>query len=302
MYFGKRLALKMGKALCRSISGSRAHKASQLTISSVMPFGGAVSTVDHNMSVEWAAQLMAERHIEAIPVTKDDRVIGLFTERDYFEKVLNERHQATQSSMVSEVGTMGPELIIARPDDSVEDCLTVMTSKNLMAMPVVEHDGHVVGTVSVLDLTRPYMEAQKAQMEEESHMERTLGPQFSEPADFPDGFAFADDDMRNGEMDNPDLFVQSTTTGQVDHELGKRVAEIFCEGSVFPEYTPTEEMLLAKTHGEPPSHDAWLPDLEREERLAAAHAELLSHMDMFCEASDFPETAPVDEAVQLRGA
>jgi len=255
------------------------------------------------MSVEWAAQLMAERHIDAIPVTKDDKVIGLFTERDYFNKVLNECHQATRSSMVSEVGTMGPELIVARPEDTVEDCLAVMTTKNLVAMPVVESDGHAMGIVSILDLTRPYMEAQ---------MELSQIAQFSEPAFFPEGFVLPDGDVYDEELGDAEINMQlamdpavteaTMMADQEDYELDVRAAEAFCEGSVFPEYTPTEEMLLVETHGKPPSLESFLPDYEREARVAAAHSELLSRMETFSEPSDFPEAAPADEAMYARAA
>lgn len=51
------------------------------------------------------------------------------TEHDYFGKVLNREHQATGSAQVCDVATMGSELVVARPDDTVEGCIEVMTMK-----------------------------------------------------------------------------------------------------------------------------------------------------------------------------
>lgn len=282
--------------LGRAISRSAARPGGQLLVSSVLS-SGVVPTVDHNMSVERAAQLMAERHVDAIPVTKNDRVIGLFTERDYFEKVLNARHQATRSSMVSEVGLMGPELVVAKPSDTVEECLAVMTRKNLMALPVVEDDGHALGMVTVMDLTRQYLDEQ---------MDRAQAIQFSEPTFFPENLILPDGGVHDEELGDPELFKQlamDPTEALLEHtnpELEGRAAEQFCEGSLFPEFTPTEEIMLAEAHGEPPSAPMFTPYLEREERFMAAHSEVLGRMEAFSEPSDFPEAAPVDEAIQAR--
>jgi CBS domain-containing protein len=287
------------RLLRRGLTFSRARLGGHMTVSSVLSTNsGVVPTVDHNMSVERAAQLMAECHIDAVPVTKDDRVIGLFTERDYFDKVLNARHQATRSSMVCEVGIMGPDLVVARPNDTVEDCLTVMAKQNLMALPVVEEDGHAVGTVSVLDLTRQYMEDEQ---------DRTHKAHFSQPTFFPEDLVLPDGCVHDEELDDPAraaMLAEDPTNAlleHTDHELEELAAERFCEGSVFPEFTATEELLLARAHDEL-AHAGVVdsPITEREERFSAAYAEVLGRMDRFSEPSDFPEAEPVDEAMQAR--
>jgi CBS domain-containing protein len=63
------------RLLRRGLTFSRARLGGHMTVSSVLSTnGGVVPTVDHSMSVERAAQLMTECHIDAVPVTKDDRV------------------------------------------------------------------------------------------------------------------------------------------------------------------------------------------------------------------------------------
>lgn len=53
----------------------------------------------------------------------------MFTEHDYVDKVLNMSHSAVQTSKVSEVASMGSDLVVAYPEDTVAGCLEVMTIK-----------------------------------------------------------------------------------------------------------------------------------------------------------------------------
>ncbi|TMW65797.1 hypothetical protein Poli38472_008439 [Pythium oligandrum] len=259
---------------------------------------GRTPTVDHLMSVQQAAQMMAEMHVEAIPVTKDDKVVGMFTERDYFDKVLNSKHpQAAEASMVCEVAATGQELVIARPDDTVESCLEVMMKKKLMALPVVELDGHVMGTISVMDLTKQYMEGMANE-----HMDALVGERFTEPSYFPDNFVSVDGGVHDEDLADSEALT-SFTLAPMDEPLNADLEEVaasnFSESSVFPEFTPPEEVLLTQAHEEmmaagPPPLD------EREERVIMAHSALLDELSQFSQPSDFPEAAPVDEVVHAR--
>ncbi|KAJ0408592.1 hypothetical protein P43SY_008939 [Pythium insidiosum] len=245
------------------------------------------------MSVEQAAQLMAERHVDALPVIKDDKVVGLLTEHDYFDKVLNARHQAVKMPRVCDVATMGSELVVARPEDTVERCLEVMMHRNLSMLAVVEHDGHALGTVSLLDVARQMIESHESQ----------LGVAFSEPAHFPENFVTPDGGVHDEEMASDGLLAQLSAGAaemEADEmELHERAAELFSEASVFPEFTPTEELLMAETQEFLPDSLTWD---EREERLMAAHGEVIDRMTRFSEPSDFPEAALADEAIHARAA
>ncbi|GLD92019.1 hypothetical protein PINS_up000552 [Pythium insidiosum] len=287
--------LLKNRPLARCIASSRPTGGMPTPVGSVLSGAASVVTVDHLMSIERAAQLMAERHVDALPVTKDDKVVGLLTEHDYFDKVLNARHQAVRSARVCEVATMGPELVVARPEDTVDDCIEVMMKRNLNMLAVVERDGHALGTVSLLDLTRQMMESYQGQ----------VGYGFSEPAHFPENFVAPDGGVHDEEMANEDLLAHLSADAMdmmevEDVELHERAAEVFSEASVFPEFTPTEEVLMAETYEHmPPTAPMWD---EREERLMAAHGEVLDRMKRFSEPSDFPEAALADEAMHSRVA
>jgi CBS domain-containing protein len=139
----------------RWISKTRTLQGGQTTVAALLGSSPEnTMTVDHLMPAERAAQLMVQHHIDAVPVLKDDKVIGMFTEHDYFDKVLNGDQMGVNSSKVADVATMYSKLVVARPEDTVEGCLQVMTQRRLSAIPVVKGDGRVVGTVSMIDLTK----------------------------------------------------------------------------------------------------------------------------------------------------
>jgi CBS domain-containing protein len=172
----------------RWISQTRVLRDGQTTMAAMLGSlpGCEVPTADHLMTAERAAQLMAEKHLDALPVIKDKRVVGVFTEHDYFDKVLSMDHSAVKTSKVCEVATMGAGLVVAYPEDTVEGCLEVMSKKELNAIPVVEHNGHVMGTVSVMDLTKEMFATQQnaSTMTQTQATPEKMG--FSEPSDFPE--------------------------------------------------------------------------------------------------------------------
>jgi CBS domain-containing protein len=298
--------------------------------------GCEVPTADHLMTAERAAQLMAEKHLDALPVIKDKRVVGVFTEHDYFDKVLSMDHSAVKTSKVCEVATMGAGLVVAYPEDTVEGCLEVMSKKKLNAIPVVEHNGHVMGTVSVMDLTKEMFATQQnaSTMTQTQATPEKMG--FSEPSHFPENITAAGggyhDDI-TASMASPEqlqeLYDQlkhdlemGTQMGatskmsfdsaaaerfKLDPHLEEMAASSFSEASTFPEYTPSEDGLFTQTHGMGPTQEALdmhsmteSEILREEERYAMAESELLSKMPGFSEPSDFPEVLPVEEAIAAR--
>ncbi|RLN97695.1 hypothetical protein BBJ28_00012356 [Nothophytophthora sp. Chile5] len=235
-----------------------------------------------------------ELHKHAIPVTQNEKVVGVFTEHDYFEKVLNTQHPALRSSRVCQVAAVGPNAAVVHMDDTVEDCLAVMAKKNLTALPVTTRQGQVVGTISLLDLTRELM----------------TPTGFSEPSDFPETTAtaspFAFSSHRKARLFHQlkhDLDKQASLTATVGaterlnlrDSLEDLAADSFSEASVFPEFTPAEDALFTHTQPKPELRAMAMMDPH-----GLAEDQLAGEMEAnFCEASDFPECSSVEEAIQL---
>src|SRR5258706_11575991 len=104
-------------------------------------------SVEPGMTVRAAAQLMASEKIGALPVVRDGRLAGIFTERDALVRVLA-RGLDPDTTSVAEVMTADPVTIDARRP--LKHALQMMVDGNFRHVPVVE-GGSVVGMVSARD-------------------------------------------------------------------------------------------------------------------------------------------------------
>lgn len=104
-----------------------------------------------------ALVIMAEYKIGALAVMDGDKLVGIFSERDYArEMVLKGRSSRTTN--VSEV--MTKEVLTASPNDLVDSAMGVMTEKRIRHLPIVEN-GRVLGMLSVGDLVKETISYQK---------------------------------------------------------------------------------------------------------------------------------------------
>jgi len=105
-------------------------------------------TVDADATVAEVAALMSIHHVGAALVARDDRLLGIFTERDIVRALAAEHDAAGHvvgSWMTAEPVTMPPEA-------SATDALRLMLGSGFRHLPVVE-DGRLVGIVSIRDLS-----------------------------------------------------------------------------------------------------------------------------------------------------
>jgi CBS domain-containing protein len=122
----------------------------------------ALWTVAPETTVFDAIKLMAEKNIGALPVLAAGRLAGIFTERDYTRKVAL-LGKTSKETRVREV--IASELTTVTTDDSVEDCMRLMTEKRVRHLPVVE-GANMVGIVSIGDLVNWIISTQNAHIEQ----------------------------------------------------------------------------------------------------------------------------------------
>ena len=121
-----------------------------------------VLSVDQNDSVFDAICLMAEVNVGAVLVKKDDNISGIFTERDYLQRIaLNSR--SSRKTPVHEV--MSSPVITATPEDSIQHCMETMTSCRCRHLPVVEDD-KLLGIVSIGDLVKRLLEEKENEVQQ----------------------------------------------------------------------------------------------------------------------------------------
>jgi CBS domain-containing protein len=131
--------------------------------------GATVRSIDPDVTVYNALELMAEHGIGALLVLKNGKPVGLFSERDYARKLalrgLRSRETTVNAIMSSPVLTISP-------DASVQQGLQVMTDKFIRHLPVVDGSG-VIGMVSIGDLVKAVIQDQQSLIEQlESYIAR----------------------------------------------------------------------------------------------------------------------------------
>lgn len=124
-------------------------------------------TVSPDAFVFEALQLMFDNDVGAVAVMDNDQLVGIITERDCSRKVLLQ-DRSPRSTRVREVMTGG--VYTVRLDQTVDDCMALMTEKNVRHLPVLENS-RLIGIISIRDAVRYTMEAQAFLIEQlEGHI------------------------------------------------------------------------------------------------------------------------------------
>jgi CBS domain-containing protein len=97
-----------------------------------------------------ALVVMAEYEIGALMVLEGDKLVGIFSERDYAREVVL-KGKSSKTTAVSEV--MTANVIFVKLSDTVEQAMTVMTEKRIRHLPVLDN-AKVVGMLSIGDLVK----------------------------------------------------------------------------------------------------------------------------------------------------
>jgi CBS domain-containing protein len=105
-------------------------------------------SIGASASVVEAARLMRAEHIGSLPVTEDDRLVGMITDRDITTRVVAES-AAPESTSVGDVYSR--DLISVGPDHDLEEALGLMAHHQVRRLPVVQ-DGRLVGMVAQADI------------------------------------------------------------------------------------------------------------------------------------------------------
>jgi len=97
-----------------------------------------------------AIKMMADKGVGALMVMDGDKLVGVISERDYARKVILQG-RSSKDTPVRDI--MTTPVICARPEQTVEAGMALMTEKRIRHLPVVE-EGRLVGIVSIGDLVK----------------------------------------------------------------------------------------------------------------------------------------------------
>ena len=129
--------------------------------------GTEIFSVSPDATVFEAVEIMANKNVGALLVIKDGGLVGMISERDYTRKVVL-RGKRSKEIKVAEI--MSTEVTTTRPQESVEECLRLMTEKHFRHLPVMD-GGKVVGIISIGDLVKWVIASQSAAI---AHLENYI--------------------------------------------------------------------------------------------------------------------------------
>lgn len=112
--------------------------------------GREVWTISPEVTVFEALEQMAARNVGALVVVEEDAVVGVFSERDYARKIIL-KDRTSRSTPVREI--MSKKVLFVQPDQSVAECMALMTEKHNRHLPVLDGQ-RLVGIISIGDVVQ----------------------------------------------------------------------------------------------------------------------------------------------------
>lgn len=109
----------------------------------------AVNRVTPETAINETATMMRQDDIGALPVEKDDKLVGMVTDRDIVTRILGNVQKASDAKVSD---AMTEEVLYCFEDDDVANVAENMSAKQVRRMPVVDHDKRLVGIVSLGDI------------------------------------------------------------------------------------------------------------------------------------------------------
>lgn len=119
--------------------------------------GNNVYSVEPSIMVYQAIERMCEKNIGGLLIVHEGKLEGIFTERDYARKLIL-KGKSSKTTPICDLMTKNP--ITVTPENSIEDCMNLMTGKFIRHLPVVEGD-KLVGLISIGDVVKQIIEEQK---------------------------------------------------------------------------------------------------------------------------------------------
>jgi CBS domain-containing protein len=104
-----------------------------------------------------AIEMMAEKHVGALMVVAEGKLLGVVSERDYARKVILQG-KSSRETPVKEI--MTSPAVFVTPEDTVEESMRIMTENRIRHLPVIVN-GEILGVLSIGDLVKWMISAQQ---------------------------------------------------------------------------------------------------------------------------------------------
>ena len=128
--------------------------------------GAKVHSISPDETVFDAIRKMADENVGSLVVMEHEKIVGIITERLYARDVVL-KGRASPTTRIRDI--MVTDVLYAQPDQSVEECMAIMTDKRVRHLPVIDQ-GKLIGLVSIGDLVKSIIGEQKFVIDQLVHL------------------------------------------------------------------------------------------------------------------------------------
>jgi CBS domain-containing protein len=125
-----------------------------------------VYSVSPNQTVWEALQVMAQHNIGAVLVVNNDKMVGIFSERDYARRV-EPKGLLTKETLVGQI--MTSKFITIQPSRKMDECMQIMTENRVRHLPVMDQQENILGLVSIGDVVSEMIHEQRLLIDQLRH-------------------------------------------------------------------------------------------------------------------------------------
>ena len=119
--------------------------------------GKDIWSISPHVTVFEALRIMAKKDIGALLVIDKEKLVGIFSERDYAQKVIL-KGKSSKDTNVGEL--MTTEVFYIDPKNTLHECMAIMTVKHIRHMPVLEND-QLIGMLTLGDVVKQIISEQE---------------------------------------------------------------------------------------------------------------------------------------------
>jgi signal-transduction protein with cAMP-binding, CBS, and nucleotidyltransferase domain len=134
-----------------------------ITVKDLIKKGGSSTVVVSPADTVYRAlQLMAENNVGAVMIADSGQTLGIFTERDYCRKIIL-MGRSSLNTPIQDI--MTKQMITVSPEQSLEECLELMTKYHIRHLPVQE-TGKLMGVVSMRNVMETIISVKQERIEQ----------------------------------------------------------------------------------------------------------------------------------------
>ena len=119
--------------------------------------GNQIWSVKPEATIFEALEIMSEKEIGALLVMEGEKLMGIFSERDYARNVIL-KGKSSKNTLVGEL--MTKKVFFIDSEKTINDCMAIMTIKHVRHLPIIEND-KVIGMVTIGDVVNQIISEQE---------------------------------------------------------------------------------------------------------------------------------------------